>query len=202
MLDGRALASVRVARGLESVLGVGSEFVVFVLSVVRHVDINLARFATRERRWCLVSSARTSGRRSANRKALLDAAPYRGWKGLDYQKRFRTPWELTQEPSPGRANSLVHLPYPTAQCAQTFMIQKCVAHTCPSSLGHSSAMDLRPPSCGILAPSFRHAHTQQTGRVDHSLTPSIPTPRAVGVSPTHLGRLLPWPLPLHSLSPS
>ena len=41
MLDGRALASVRVARGLESVLGVGSEFVVLVLSVVRHVDINL-----------------------------------------------------------------------------------------------------------------------------------------------------------------
>ena len=47
LLDGLALASVRVARGLESVLGVGSEFVVFVLSVVRHVDINLARFATR-----------------------------------------------------------------------------------------------------------------------------------------------------------
>ena len=59
-LDGRALVSVRVARGLESVLGVGSEFVVFVLSVVRHVDINLARFATRG--GVTVSSARTSGR--------------------------------------------------------------------------------------------------------------------------------------------
>ena len=54
-------ASVRVARGLESVLGVGSEFVVFVLSVVRHVDINLARFATRG----VVSLARTSGRPAA-----------------------------------------------------------------------------------------------------------------------------------------
>ena len=61
MLDGRALASVRVARGLESVLGVGSEFVVLVLSVVRHVDINLARYATRG----VVSSARTSAHRSA-----------------------------------------------------------------------------------------------------------------------------------------
>ena len=60
-LDGRALASVRVARGLESVLGVGSEFVVLVLSVVRHVDINLARYATRG----VVSSARTSAHRSA-----------------------------------------------------------------------------------------------------------------------------------------
>ena len=62
MLDGCALASVRVARGLESALGVGCEFVVFVLSVVRHVVINLARFfAIRG----VVSSARTSGRRSA-----------------------------------------------------------------------------------------------------------------------------------------
>ena len=61
MLDGCALASVRVARGLESVLGVGFEFVVLVLSVVRHVDINLARYATRG----VVSSARTSAHRSA-----------------------------------------------------------------------------------------------------------------------------------------
>ena len=108
MLDGRALASVRVARGLESVLGVGSEFVVFVLSVVRHVDINLARFATRG----VVSSARTSGRRSAKEGA--SDAPYRAGR-VEYQKHFRTPWELTQEPSPGRAYSQVHLPYPTAQ---------------------------------------------------------------------------------------
>jgi hypothetical protein len=77
MLDGCALASVRVARGLESVLGVGSEFVVFVLSVVRHVDINLARFATRG--GVTVSSARTSGRRSAKEGA--SDAPYLGWKG-------------------------------------------------------------------------------------------------------------------------
>ena len=56
MLDGCALASVRVARGLESVLGVGFEFVVLVLSVVRHVDINLARYATRG---VVVSSARS-----------------------------------------------------------------------------------------------------------------------------------------------
>ena len=47
MLDGCALASVRVARGLESALWVGGEFVVFVFSVVRHVDINLPRFANR-----------------------------------------------------------------------------------------------------------------------------------------------------------
>ena len=45
-------------------------------------------------------------------------APYRVGR-VEYQKRFRTPWELTQEPSPGRANSLVHLPYPTAQCVRT-----------------------------------------------------------------------------------
>ena len=75
MLDGCGLSSVRVARGLESALGVGCEFVVFVLSVVRHVDINLPRFASRG----VVSSARTSGRRSA-KEGVLDA-PYRGWKG-------------------------------------------------------------------------------------------------------------------------
>ena len=113
MLDGRALASVRVARGLESVLGVGSEFVVFVLSVVRHVDINLARFATRERRWCLVSSARTSGRRSAKEGA--SDAPYRGWKG-GVPKTFSDALGAYKSPSPGRANSQVHLPYPKAQC--------------------------------------------------------------------------------------
>ena len=62
-LDGRALVSVRVARGLESALWVGGEFVVFVLSVVRHVDINLPRFASRARG--VVSSARTSAHRSA-----------------------------------------------------------------------------------------------------------------------------------------
>ena len=89
---------------------VGSEFVVLVFSpsVVRHVDINLARYATRG----VVSSARTSARRSAKEGA--SDAPYRVGR-VEYQKRFRTPWELTQEPSPGRANSLVHLRYPTAQ---------------------------------------------------------------------------------------
>ena len=51
MLDGCALASVRVARGLESALWVGGEFVVFVFSVVRHVDINLPRFANRGVAW-------------------------------------------------------------------------------------------------------------------------------------------------------
>ena len=72
------------ARGLESALGVGCEFVVFVLSVVRHVDINLPRFANRG----VVSSARTSGRRSAKEGA--SDAPYRVGR-VDYQKRFRTP---------------------------------------------------------------------------------------------------------------
>ena len=65
MLDGCALASVRVARGLESVLWVGSEFVVLVLSVVRHVDINLARSRARYATRGVVSSARTSAHRSA-----------------------------------------------------------------------------------------------------------------------------------------
>ena len=50
-----------VARGLVEkwkayTLGVGSEFVVLVFSVVRHVDINLARYATRG---VVVSSARS-----------------------------------------------------------------------------------------------------------------------------------------------
>ena len=44
-LDGWAVASVRVARGQENVLGGGVEFVVLLFSVVRHVDINLPRFA-------------------------------------------------------------------------------------------------------------------------------------------------------------
>ena len=46
-------------------------------------------------------------------------SPYRVGR-VEYQKRFRTPWELTQEPSPGRANSLVHLPYPKAQCVRPY----------------------------------------------------------------------------------
>ena len=45
-LDGWAVASVRVARRQKNVLGVGSEFVVFEFSVVRHDDINLPRFAS------------------------------------------------------------------------------------------------------------------------------------------------------------
>ena len=80
------------ARGLESVLGVGSEFVVLVLSVVRHVDINLARYATRG----VVSSARTSGRRSA-KEGASDAPYIPCWKGVgrvEYQKRFWTPSRL------------------------------------------------------------------------------------------------------------
>ena len=63
-----------VARGLESALGVGCEFVVFVLSVVRHVDINLPRFANRG----VVSWARTSARRSAKESAK--EPPYLCWK--------------------------------------------------------------------------------------------------------------------------
>ena len=42
--------------GWKAYLGLGSEFVVLVLSVVRHVDINLARYATRG---VVVSSARS-----------------------------------------------------------------------------------------------------------------------------------------------
>ena len=91
MLDGCALASVRVARGLESALWVGGEFVVFVFSVVRHVDINLPPICNRTRGGRpggVVSSARTSGRRSAKEGA--SDAPYRVGR-VDYQKRFRTP---------------------------------------------------------------------------------------------------------------
>ena len=42
-LDGWAVASVRVARGQENVLGGGVEFVVLLFSVVRHVDILICR---------------------------------------------------------------------------------------------------------------------------------------------------------------
>ena len=59
-LDGWAVASVRVARGQENVLGGGVEFVVLLFSVVRHVDINLPRFAYMG----VVSWARTSARTS------------------------------------------------------------------------------------------------------------------------------------------
>ena len=121
MLDGCALASVRVARGLESALGVGCEFVVFVLSVVRHVDINLPRFASRG----VVSSARTSGRRSAKEGA--SDAPYRGWKGgvpKTFSDALGAYIRAYKSPSPGRANSRVHLPYPKAQCASADTIAK------------------------------------------------------------------------------
>ena len=73
-LDGWAVASVRVARRQKNVLGVGSEFVVFEFSVVRHVDINLPRFANRG----VVSWARTSARRSAKESAK--EPPYLCWK--------------------------------------------------------------------------------------------------------------------------
>ena len=73
-LDGWAVASVRVARRQKNVLGVGSEFVVFEFSVVRHDDINLPRFASMG----VVSSARTSARRSAQEGAK--ESPYLGWK--------------------------------------------------------------------------------------------------------------------------
>ena len=95
MLDGCALASVRVARGLESALGVGCEFVVFVLSVVRHVVINLARFANKR----VVSSARTSGRRSAKDEGgrLRRAIPWlEGWSTKNVFGRL----ESLQEPQP------------------------------------------------------------------------------------------------------
>ena len=73
-LDGWAVASVRVARRQKNVLGVGSEFVVFEFSVVRHDGINLPRFASMG----VVSSARTSARRSAQEGAK--ESPYLGWK--------------------------------------------------------------------------------------------------------------------------
>ena len=73
-LDGWAVASVRVASGQENVLGGGVEFVVLLFSVVRHVDINLPRFAYMG----VVSWARTSARRSAQEGAK--ESPYLGWK--------------------------------------------------------------------------------------------------------------------------
>ena len=60
--------------GRKNVLGVGSEFVVFEFSVVRHDGINLPRFASMG----VVSSARTSARRSAQEGAK--ESPYLGWK--------------------------------------------------------------------------------------------------------------------------
>ena len=58
------------ARRLESALGVVVEFVVLVFSIMRHVDINLARHS----RTGVVSLARTSARRSAKEGA--SDAPY------------------------------------------------------------------------------------------------------------------------------
>ena len=63
------------ARRLESALGIVVEFIVLVFSVVHHVDINLVRHSHTG----VVSSARTSARRSAKEGAL--DAPYLGWKG-------------------------------------------------------------------------------------------------------------------------
>ena len=61
VVDGNALANARRARGQENVLGGAVEFVVLLVSVVRHGFINLARHA----RGGVVSSARTRARRSA-----------------------------------------------------------------------------------------------------------------------------------------
>ena len=112
MLDGCALASVRVARGLESALWVGGEFVVFVFSVVRHVDINLPRFANRGVR---VGEFGAHERPQVGQgRRLGRAIPC--WKG-GLPKTFSDALRAYKSPSPGRANSLVHLPYPKAQCA-------------------------------------------------------------------------------------
>ena len=73
-VNSAAVASVRVARGQENVLGGGVEFVVLLFSVVRHVDINLPRFAYMG----VVSWARTSARRSAQESAK--EPPYLCWK--------------------------------------------------------------------------------------------------------------------------
>ena len=117
MLDGCGLSSVRVARGLESALGVGCEFVVFVFSVVRHVDINLPRFANRG----VVSWARTSARRSAKESAK--EPPYLCWKEGQAKNVFGL--EGGYRPRPARrANSLVHLPYPKAQCGVVFEFER------------------------------------------------------------------------------
>ena len=99
---------------LESALGVVVEFVVMVFSVVRHVDINLARHS----RTGVVSSARTSARRSAKKGA--SDAPYLGpcLGRVDFQKRFRMPWEATDRDQPRRGISLDPLPYPRAQCVR------------------------------------------------------------------------------------
>ena len=59
---------------IENVLGGGVEFVVLLFSVVRHVDINLPRFAYMG----VVSWARTSARRSAQESAK--EPPYLCWK--------------------------------------------------------------------------------------------------------------------------
>ena len=97
--------------GRKNVLGVGSEFVMFEFSVVRHDGINLPRFASMG----VVSSARTSARRSAQEGAK--ESPYLGRKGLDKRKTFLDAKEGYRPRPARRAISLVPLPYPRAQCA-------------------------------------------------------------------------------------
>ena len=108
MLAGWALANARRARGQENVLGGVVEFVALLVSVVRHVFINLARHA----RTGVVSSARTSARRSA-KEGASDAphAPYctllEGWTTKSVFGRLG---RLQTETSPGGGISLDSLP--------------------------------------------------------------------------------------------
>ena len=108
-LDGWAVASVRVARGQENVLGGGVEFVVLLFSVVRHVDINLPRFAYMG----VVSWARTSARRSAQ-ESPRSRHTFVGRK--DWRKTFSDSKEGYRPRPARRAISLDPLPYPRAQC--------------------------------------------------------------------------------------
>ena len=76
-LDGWAVASVRVARGQENVLGGGVEFVVLLFSVVRHVDILICRDL---HTWVWsVGRARALARRWSAQEGAKES-PYLGWK--------------------------------------------------------------------------------------------------------------------------
>ena len=104
-------------------------------------------------------------------------APYRVGR-VEYQKRFRTPWELTQEPSPGRAYSQVHLPYPTAQLstmctASGSAIGSCAIQLCNRAVAPGavrSKPEPWPEQCAVsLQPSAHKSYLHCSTRSPHSV---------------------------------
>ena len=130
--DGCALASVRVARGLESAIGVGSEFVVLVFShlcgvACRHQSgaiCNQGVGGEFGAQLALAGGQVGQGGRLGRAIQLYRVGSRGNWNTNNVlvfgrsSDAFFAFWELTQEPSPGRAMSLVHIRYPTAQCGR------------------------------------------------------------------------------------